>query len=86
MAWAVRQLQTFDGVLEGLVNSWNQPEDLILITSDHGNMEDLSGRRHTAAKVPGLVIGHKHRLFTDGLVDLTGITPQIKFFLGEDTS
>jgi 2,3-bisphosphoglycerate-independent phosphoglycerate mutase len=53
-------------------------EDLILITSDHGNMEDLSTRRHTDAKVPGLVIGGKHQRFTDGLTDLTGIAPRIR--------
>ena len=57
MDWAIEQLETFDGVLDGLVKSWNLDKDLILITSDHGNMEDLSTRRHTDAKVPGLVIG-----------------------------
>lgn len=78
MGWAVAQLDTFDGVLEGLVKSWDLEEDLILVTSDHGNMEDLSTRRHTSARVPGLVIGRKHPLFTEGLRDLTGIAPRIR--------
>ena len=56
---AVRQLQTFDGVLQGLLDTWRDEDGLILLTSDHGNMEDLSTRRHTDADVPGLVIGNK---------------------------
>jgi hypothetical protein len=78
MAWAVEQLEVFDGVLEGLIDSWDMDEDLVLVTSDHGNMEDLSTRRHTDAKVPGLVIGVKHKSFVEGLRDLTGIAPGIK--------
>ncbi|MGC8856443.1 MAG: alkaline phosphatase family protein, partial [Anaerolineae bacterium] len=46
MAWALDQLQTFDGVLAGLLQQWDD-DGLILITSDHGNLEDLSTRRHT---------------------------------------
>jgi 2,3-bisphosphoglycerate-independent phosphoglycerate mutase len=75
---AVQQLEVFDGVLEGLIKLWDTDEDLILVTSDHGNMEDLSTRRHTGAKVPGLVIGKKHKFFAAGLKDLTGIAPRIR--------
>jgi 2,3-bisphosphoglycerate-independent phosphoglycerate mutase len=78
MEWAIQQMVVFDGVLEGLVNAWDLDEDLILVTSDHGNMEDLSTRRHTHAKVPGLVIGAKHKTFAEGLRDLTGIAPRIR--------
>ncbi len=82
--WALEQLEVFDDVLEGLVKNWNLDKDLILITSDHGNMEDLSTRRHTDARVPGLVIGAKHKAFADGLTDLTGIAPRIRDFLLDD--
>jgi 2,3-bisphosphoglycerate-independent phosphoglycerate mutase len=79
MAWAVRQLEDFDGVLAGLLESWDDEAGLVLITSDHGNMEDLSTRRHTDAKVPGLLIGsaHTRAAFSSGLTDLTGIHPRI---------
>ena len=78
MDWAVEQLETFDRVLEGLVQSWDTVEDLILVTSDHGNMEDLSTRRHTDAKVPGLVIGKQRAAFTENLNTLTDIAPKIR--------
>jgi hypothetical protein len=74
---AVRLMETFDGVLEGLVEVWE--DGLILVTSDHGNMEDLSTRKHTDAKVPALVIGGKtaREEFTRGMNDLTQIAPAI---------
>jgi hypothetical protein len=78
---AMNQMEVFDGVLEGLVSRWDLDEVLILITSDHGNMEDLSTRRHTDAKVPGLIIGRKHKTFAEGLSDLTGIAPKIRQFI-----
>jgi 2,3-bisphosphoglycerate-independent phosphoglycerate mutase len=79
MPWAERQLVTLDAVLGGLVETWND-ERLILITSDHGNMEDLSTRRHTGAKVPAILIGPPavRAAFTSGLKDLTGIAPGIR--------
>jgi 2,3-bisphosphoglycerate-independent phosphoglycerate mutase len=75
MSWAIEQFKTFDEVLRGLCEEWDDEKGLILITSDHGNMEDLSTRRHTDAKVPGLLIGpsEARSAFGSGLSDLTGI-------------
>ncbi|HSL43796.1 MAG TPA: hypothetical protein VK897_10215 [Anaerolineales bacterium] len=74
---AIRLMETFDGVLGGLVETWD--DGLILVTSDHGNMEDLSTRKHTPAAVPALVIGNEtaRNEFTDGMKDLTNIAPAI---------
>ena len=79
MKWAIEQFTVFDEVLKGLVDTWNDDEGLVLITSDHGNMEDLSTRRHTNAKVPALLIGSSkaRRSFSSGLKDLTGIYNKI---------
>jgi hypothetical protein len=75
MNWACEQFRIFDEVLRGLLDSWKDEDGLILVTSDHGNMEDLSTRRHTDAKVPGLLIGPAgaRTAFSAGLHDLTGI-------------
>jgi hypothetical protein len=54
---ATQLLETFDGVLGGLLDSWEDDQGLILITSDHGNLEDITTRRHTDNPVPALVIG-----------------------------
>jgi 2,3-bisphosphoglycerate-independent phosphoglycerate mutase len=83
MDWAVRQLETFDDVLKGLLDVWDTDDDMILLTSDHGNMEDLSTRKHTAANVPLLLFGNlnKRREFQKDIRDLTGIAPAISSFL-----
>lgn len=78
MPWAVKQLETFDGVLKGLVANWDMANDLILLTSDHGNMENLGTRKHTAAQVPLLLFGDKTiRDAFANVSDLTGIAPTI---------
>jgi hypothetical protein len=83
MPWALNQLETFDGVLKGLLETWKDEDGLILLTSDHGNMEDLSTRRHTDAKVPLLVVGDlkARRNFVPGIRDLTDIVPAIEKYL-----
>lgn len=72
-------LETLDQVLGGLLESWNDNQGLILITSDHGNLEDLTTRRHTANPVPALLIGDRklRSEFVNGLNDLRGVTPAI---------
>lgn len=80
MAAALGILATIDAVLESLVDAWEQINGLILLTSDHGNMEDLSTRRHTYNPVPAIVIGDEEARidFVDDLNDLTGIAPAIR--------
>lgn len=82
---AVSQMESFDRVLGGLLEAMKAsgaagPDGLlVLVTSDHGNMEDLSTRKHTDARVPALVIGNKaaREEFTRGMHDLTDIAPAI---------
>jgi bisphosphoglycerate-independent phosphoglycerate mutase (AlkP superfamily) len=81
MPQAETLLATLDGMLGGLIDGMTAQRDnvLTLITSDHGNLEDLSTRRHTLAKVPGLLIGapDTRTQFAENLIDLCGITPAI---------
>lgn len=78
MDTAVGLMETFDGVLGGLMEELDD-DLLVLVTSDHGNMEDLSTRKHTDAHVPAFVIGNKaaREEFTRGMTDLTHIAPAI---------
>jgi 2,3-bisphosphoglycerate-independent phosphoglycerate mutase len=84
-------LATLDDVLAGLVHTWADEDGLILITSDHGNLEDLSSRRHTTNPVPLIMIGachHRHRFVAamenenpGSVYDLTRVAPAIKRFI-----
>jgi predicted AlkP superfamily pyrophosphatase or phosphodiesterase len=75
---AIALMESFDGVLEGILEKISD-ELLIVVTSDHGNMEDMSTRRHTAAHVPALVIGESaaREEFTRGMHQITDIAPAI---------
>jgi len=78
MDTAIGLMESFDGVLGGVVEEMGD-ELLVIVTSDHGNMEDLSTRRHTNANVPALVIGEKtaREKFTKGMTEITHIAPAI---------
>ena len=75
---AVELMETFDQVIGGLLEEMSD-EMLVLVTSDHGNMEDLSTRRHTDADVPALVIGNKsaRNEFIHDMKKITDIAPAI---------
>jgi hypothetical protein len=79
----VRVLERFDSVLSGILENWDDEEGLIVITSDHGNIENFSHRHHTQNKVPTFVIGSRRAKFGDGIRDLTGFTPAILRFLND---
>lgn len=70
-------LDRFIGRLSDLVNP---RESMIIITSDHGNLEDLSSGDHTYNQVPALLIGNPElrTVLHPGLFDLTGFLPMIE--------
>jgi hypothetical protein len=78
MEHAIELMESFDAVLGGLTEVWDD-DGLILVTSDHGNMEDVSTRKHTDAHVPALVIGNQSARaeFTQNMHSLTDIAPAI---------
>ena len=75
-------LAHFDRVLGGLLSAWDDSSGLVLITSDHGNIESLDTRRHTTNPVPALVIGAAdlRQQFVQDLHTLADITPAILQF------
>lgn len=79
MGAAIRLLEQFDAVLGSLLAAWDDEKGLVLLTSDHGNLEDISTRRHTANPVPLLLVGNAQaREKFSGVKDLTGVAPAIR--------
>lgn len=70
-------LELFDGVMAGVLDTWDDDEGLVIITSDHGNLEDVSDRRHTENDVPTVIIGHEKEAFAAEVTALTDLVPQI---------
>jgi len=54
---------------------------LLVLTSDHGNIEDLRVRTHTSNPVPFLVCGPGAELLRGQVRDLTQVTPAILSYL-----
>lgn len=56
----------------------------VIMTSDHGNVEDLSVRQHTLNDVPTVVWGRKNFETAQRIKDLSDITPTIIRLLNEE--
>lgn len=66
-AWgaAKRILRHVDEFLSGVWDEINPVSETVVISSDHGNMEDLSVKTHTTNPVGTFVYGHHAQRFTD---------------------
>jgi hypothetical protein len=73
----VALLELFDGVMAGALNDWDDTDGLIVITSDHGNLEDLSHGKHTENDVPLVVIGDGAGPFASRILTLADIAPAV---------
>jgi 2,3-bisphosphoglycerate-independent phosphoglycerate mutase len=89
MEEAIVTLERFDAMLGGILGSLDSARTLLLITSDHGNIEDLSVKTHTRHPVPMILYGHRHREMASLLQgrsrpSLTHVTPAIVEILMKD--
>ncbi len=76
-AQAARQcLHSIDRFLSGLVDTLDWCNTTFIMTSDHGNMEDLSVKTHTRHPVPLIVAGQGAHHF-DQVDDLVGVVDAI---------
>ncbi|MCW5960460.1 MAG: hypothetical protein KIS76_09890 [Pyrinomonadaceae bacterium] len=55
-----------------------------ILTSDHGNIEDLSIRTHTLNDVPTIVWGRNRHQIAQKIKDLTDITPSVLSLLADE--
>jgi hypothetical protein len=69
-------LSDLDAFLNGLLNTLRPSQETVLITSDHGNLEDTNHTQHTCNPVPLIVYGWAAPHFADAN-DLTDVTPGI---------
>jgi hypothetical protein len=69
-----------DGLLAGILAA-RTPDTTLLLTSDHGNLEEATTAGHTTNPVPLVVVGPVASRFAD-LDSLLGVTPRILDVLG----
>jgi len=73
-------VSTLDHFLGAVAQSLDPEETLLILASDHGNLEDLSHGRHTLNEVPVLLIGAEaiRRRVAPRLRDLTDVLPAVR--------
>lgn len=74
---ATEILSSVHRFVSALTNQLNPTEDLLLITSDHGNVEDTTRKTHTRHSVPLIAYGAGAAHFRD-VDSLVGVTPAIE--------
>ncbi len=77
MATAVEVLDRLDGFLGGILKHFDPDESLLIFTSDHGNIEDLSTKSHTRNPVPLILVGRRKARLSERITSLTRITPSL---------
>ncbi len=82
MTRAVRYLEDIDAALGGVLHYYDLAGNLLIVTSDHGNVEDLGVRTHTKNAVPLIVAGPGHGDFARRCRTLTDVAPACLDYLG----
>ncbi len=66
-----------DELLRGVLDEADLAETLIVVTSDHGNVEDVTAKGHTLNPVPTMLIGAGREQIAPRIRSLTDIAPAI---------
>jgi len=79
MDWdfAKKCIADLEEFFRGLLDALNPAQDLLLVTSDHGNLEDLSTKVHTSNPVATLAYGKNAERVLSHIHSLPDIVPQI---------
>jgi len=74
---ARRVLQNLARFIRRVLKNLDLNQTTMLLTSDHGNIEDLSARNHTLNPVPTIIWGRNRQLIASRITSLVDITPAI---------
>ncbi len=77
----VQLIRDLNRLMGKLISLLDPGKDTLLVTSDHGNLEDSTQRNHTCNPVPLIVWGYQGDRLRDGIDAITDVTPAIlRFF------
>lgn len=70
-------LASLDRFLDRVMKILDPTNELLLVVSDHGNIEEPDHKRHTANPVPFCAFGCQEQQAREGMTSLTDVTPRI---------
>lgn len=74
---AIEEVRLLDAFIGEVLKLADPERDVIFITSDHGNIEDITIKTHTMNKVPVIIIGGGNRGRTVKISSLLDIMPAV---------
>ncbi|MBR9977054.1 MAG: peptidase [Bacteroidetes bacterium] len=74
-------LSHVDDLLRGIHDHIDHNRTLVIVTSDHGNIEEINIKPHTRHPVPLILFGNRRGFETQGLLSLSHLAPAICNFL-----
>jgi hypothetical protein len=80
-AFTARVLAEVDELVRGVLDGINLDDSLVVLTSDHGNVEDAAAKGHTRNPVPTLLIGAAREKIAPQIHSLADLTPAISNLL-----
>lgn len=80
MADCVNLILELNRLVKHLISLLSKENDTLLITSDHGNLEDFTNRLHTTNPVPLISWGFKGAELRERISSITDVTPGILEF------
>lgn len=84
LSHAAAILATVDDFLRGVFEESDRERLLVLVTSDHGNIEDISTKSHTRHPVPLFAFGPAASAFAFSIRSICDISSAVEAFLRED--
>ncbi|MDF3822025.1 metalloenzyme, partial [Leptospira sp. 96542] len=84
MDWekAEKVIHTLEEFFYGILDKMNPDEDLLIVSSDHGNLEDLSQKNHTENPAATILYGKDADRFAENIHSLADIVPEIYKIFG----
>lgn len=82
VGWARHEIARVERFLAALLDAVEPREQLVVVTSDHGNLEDLSTRSHTRAPVPLMAFGAGAHEFVRRARSLLDVAPRALLAIG----
>lgn len=77
MESSVKVLALLDSFLGSLLDELDERRVLFLLTSDHGNIEDIRTRSHTRNPVPLIAVGPGSGFMRERVGSIMDITPAV---------
>ncbi|EOQ87657.1 metalloenzyme domain protein [Leptospira yanagawae serovar Saopaulo str. Sao Paulo = ATCC 700523] len=79
MDWekAEKVIHNLELFFKGLLTTMDPKKDLLIVSSDHGNMEDLSQKNHTENPAATILYGKDADRFAENIHSLADIVPEV---------